>query len=103
MKEARRALTLCYAAAAGPLLLRRRVARCLWFGQYENSACFPGQSRREILPSLMALSQHPDGELVDLLYTPTGDPALLTDFLPQLFDHVTAKSSTGFIAVDPSS
>src|SRR5260370_19793807 len=53
--------------------------------------------------SLMALSQHPDGELVDLLYTATGDPALWTDFLAKLSDDLTAKSWTGFIAVDPSS
>jgi len=51
----------------------------------------------------MALSQHPDGELVDLLYTATGDPALWTEFLAHLSDHLAAKSWTGFIAVDPSS
>jgi DNA-binding CsgD family transcriptional regulator len=50
----------------------------------------------------MALSQQRESELLDLLYAATGEPALWTEFLAQLSQHLAATSWTGFIAVDPS-
>lgn len=50
----------------------------------------------------MIVSQQRESELLDVLYAATGDPALWTQFLAQLSQHLTATSWTGFIAVDPS-